>query len=580
MGTAVLSLVLLAALQNPPPPPPPPVPGAVTVPRDGARDTTPPKTGTGVIRGKVTDQETGQPIARASVTITSSVLMQQTQGRGLQVLATSDGLFEARNLPAGDYTITAAPGEFRATHLRQVFGETRPLDTSRPRRPRPLTLGDGEVREDVNIALWRASAVEGRVVDEFGEPMAGMEVIVRVAGSDQRVGMMGPYQFVTDDRGFFRAYGIGPGRYTICANPRNFGPSQTEIKDRAIQTCHPAAVVDADAAPVTVTMGDVAGIEIRIQRSRAFTVSGIVTDSSGAPLDRVNMNVIRLDRSNAASVGGVEVRPGGQFVARGLTPGDYAMSAEVGSRFQPEDKREREIGYTPFRIDNSNIEGLLVATSKPTRLSGRVVFEEDVAGRPASTMRINAVPDRSNRLFMTMGPSPTAEVKADLTFELTGLFGPMTVLPSPPRDWTVKAIRFKGQDITDMAVDFAGSHESDALEIVLTNQGARVSGRVTDDKGQPAFDAMVVFLPADPARWKRPTPFGFGSMPPKPDGSYQTPLMRAGEYLILAISMDDVPRGPSDPEFLERIAKHAQRITLVENERQTIDLRLTKLHEH
>ncbi len=78
------------------------------MPRDAARDAAP-RTGTGIIRGKVTDQESGQPIARAIVMVTSAVLMQQTQGRALSVITTADGQYELKNLPAGEYTVTARP---------------------------------------------------------------------------------------------------------------------------------------------------------------------------------------------------------------------------------------------------------------------------------------------------------------------------------------------------------------------------------------------------------------------------------------------------------------------------------------
>ena len=36
--------------------------------------------------------------------------------------------------------------------------------------------GEGEARDDVNVALFRAFAIEGRVLDESGEPMANVGV--------------------------------------------------------------------------------------------------------------------------------------------------------------------------------------------------------------------------------------------------------------------------------------------------------------------------------------------------------------------------------------------------------------------
>lgn len=50
------------------------------------------------------------------------------------------------------------------------------------------------------------------------------------------------------------------------------------------------------------------------------------------------------------------MKPGGQFVTRGVTPGEYAISAEIGSRFMPDDKRERELAYVPIRVEGADKE--------------------------------------------------------------------------------------------------------------------------------------------------------------------------------------------------------------------------------
>ena len=115
-------------------------------------------------------------------------------------------------------------------------------------------------------------------------------------------------------------------------------------------------------------------------------------------------------------------------------------------------------------------------------------------------MRVSTMPDMANRMFM-MGPPAFAQVKPDLTFELSGLFGPLTVqVGNPPRGWIAKSIRFKGEDIIDTLYDFTNARASDPMEIVLTNQGRPISGRVTNDRGEAASEVMVLLIPADPAR--------------------------------------------------------------------------------
>jgi hypothetical protein len=272
--------LIVAAGQFPPPPPPPPQ----TVTRDAARSV-PARTGTAIIRGRVTDRETGQPVARATVTLMSRTIPRSPEEGPPQARTAPDGSYEIHGLPGGTYSVSVMPNESRPTHLPQYYGEDGPTDVARRRRPTAFTLAEGEVRENVNVALWRAFAIDGRVVDDLGEPMAGVHLMLRIAETGRTAPMAGPFQFSTDDRGMFRIFGVRPGRYLVCANPRPYSMTwrRIDIRERPIETCHPSATSDDQAQPVTVASGDVGGVEIRIQSSRAFTVSGVAVDSSGAP---------------------------------------------------------------------------------------------------------------------------------------------------------------------------------------------------------------------------------------------------------------------------------------------------------
>jgi hypothetical protein len=118
MSRVLLPLVLAAGIQLPPPPQPP-VPA-----RDaGARATT----GTAVIRGRVTDRETGQPIPRAIVMAISNAGGPRPDSGPLEARTGSDGRYELKGLPAGEYGVIVRPGDFRVTYLSQAFGENRPF---------------------------------------------------------------------------------------------------------------------------------------------------------------------------------------------------------------------------------------------------------------------------------------------------------------------------------------------------------------------------------------------------------------------------------------------------------------------
>ena len=81
-----------AALQFPPPPPPLPPPGVLAgmpPPRD-----TPSKPGTAVMRGRVFTADTGQPIRKAVVRLSSPELRE-----GRVATTDADGRYELKELP-------------------------------------------------------------------------------------------------------------------------------------------------------------------------------------------------------------------------------------------------------------------------------------------------------------------------------------------------------------------------------------------------------------------------------------------------------------------------------------------------
>jgi hypothetical protein len=125
---------------------------------------------------------------------------------------------------------------------------------------------------------------------------------------------------------------------------------------------------------------------------------------------------MRLERFGSSGTG-IEIRPNGEFVARGLIPGDYAVQARVPS-FGTHDDREPEMASVPFRIDSSDVQGLVVVTRKAARVTGRVRFEDAGASPVVDSLRIMAVPDHAGP--PTGGAATECTGWSGLTFELDG----------------------------------------------------------------------------------------------------------------------------------------------------------------
>lgn len=539
--------VLAAGVQNPPGTP--------------ARDpVSKPTAATTSISGRVTDAETGRPLGDALVEIVSGLPFAQPFAGGLGAVTGADGSYVITGVPPGEYVVVARPGEFRATHTFAAFGV--PPGTRSITSAKRIALAAGETRAGIEIQLPRAFAIEGRVVDEFGEPLSGVDV------HPERLDPAGPAgQGVrTDDRGNFRVFRLPPGSYRICATPPgSFSPaprSSERHRARYVTTCQPL-VGDPAAAGVDITSADVHGVLIQMQRSGAFTVSGALLRESGDPVGDAHLEIRREERGRFIGVA-AEMRAG-TFVAPGVTPGRYRIVAMTrGAAGEP-----REFGVTDIQVDSADVAGVVVHVSAGARVKGHLLLE---GGRlTTEAIRRMRIGFGSLPRFVPVAPVPRqVQIADDLTFELQGLHEPwMPVVMGMPDGWVMKSVWYRGADVTGRPIEFVSSTDATALGIVLTNRTARLIVRLVDPDGQPAAGTVAALLWPDPERRKLS---GFAAVGrQQSDGSMQFQAVPAGEYLLAAIPAEDaLARAVS-----EAVAAAARRITLVDGESRTVDVTVT-----
>ena len=246
-------------------------------PRTGPRDNQAPQTGTARLRGRVVGGESGQALRRAIVR-----LQGQEFREGRVASSDEEGRWEIKDLPAGRYNLTASKGGY----VQLNYGQRRPFE-----RGRPIELADGQTLENVNFNLPRGSVIAGRIIDEFGEPVADVMVSAlhyRTFSGRRRLVPVGRFG-MTDDMGHFRMYGLAPGDYYISATLRaggmgfEFGPS--DITTGYAPTYYPGTASSQQADRVTVGLGgEMSGITFSLLPVRTVKVSGTAVDSSGKPM--------------------------------------------------------------------------------------------------------------------------------------------------------------------------------------------------------------------------------------------------------------------------------------------------------
>ena len=511
-----------------------------------------------MVSGRVTDAETGAPLARVDLSLT-------LLGTRAQLDTTSDaeGGFQFRRLPAGKYSLIADPTKRGSTHRPGSY-RTGPLKPGL--QWSTIVLRDGEAFDQAHIALPRGFVITARVMDEDGLPVA--DALVK-AEAVETGGGFSTRSRTTDDLGAVRLWGYSPGTYRVCATPRSMG-SDSHGVEGYIETCYPS-VPESEAQPIAVTTADPPEVEIRLRRSRLFRISGVVVDANGQPAAAVSVSLVTLEKDGASSRTIPNV--GGGFLARGLVPGDYIVKAEPPLGSDPDDTT-RPIGSAAVHLQSADAENVVVVLSQPAVVRGRLVFD---GGQPPPVggLTVQAYPARGTIASAAARRSPPARVNADLSFELRGLFGPRTIDVTTPSDWVVKSVKYRGQERINLPTEFTSQGDPSALEIVLTNRPATLIARVLSDTGSPMENARVLLFPTDPNQWNGTARLSIWRMGTRKGDHYEFRGLRPAEYFV-AVLPDGMPFTDRDIRALEELAKTAERITLLENDQKAMDLAIRR----
>lgn len=522
--------------------------------------------GAAIVRGFVVAADTGQPLRRAQVRIQSPEARENR-------LATTDsqGRFEARDLPAGRYTLTASKGGF----VPLQYGQRRPSQQGTP-----LVIGSSQVVERLIIALPRGSVISGRISDEFGEPVANAVVsAVRYgyAGGARRPLPAGGQNArdTTDDLGQFRLFGLSPGDYYVTAAFRMGGGDVTDPADDVTgfaPTYYPGVSSLGEAQRVSVALAqETMNVSFALIATKLVRITGTVMDSNGAMVSGGGMVMLapadmRTVAPNMMQGGGGRIDANtGRFRITNVAPGRYTLQARIG-------RQSGEIGRLPIVVGTEDLENVVVVTAPGATVSGRVV--SDTGQPPALTPGDVSVNARAADLdAMPIQGNSNARVTPTWTFELAGLIDARLFRVNVPQGWALKAITLNGQDVTDTPIELSPGQKVTGLQIVLTNQLTDLSGAITDDRGQPVLDASVMVFPDDDRLWTAQSRF-IRVVRPDQDGRYQIRGLPAhGGYLVLPVQALEDGQG-NDPEFLASVRSAATPLKLGDGEAKVVDLKM------
>ncbi|MDX2268959.1 MAG: carboxypeptidase regulatory-like domain-containing protein [Bryobacter sp.] len=533
----------------------------------------------GVLRGKAVHALTGEPVRRATVTLqtiptpkpgSAPVFVGPPQGKS--VTSGTDGSFVFEELEEGSYRLYAEKAGF----VRTSYGASSPNSAGTP-----LKLISGGELKDLSLRMLPGATVAGMVVDEEGEPLERLQVMVLRKNPSMGRNLWQPLASAqTNERGEFRLTGLTAGSFTVLAQPARFGslgadsPLQQGKEEFAYTaTYHPGVERVEQAQTVKLAVGQELSIgQIRMVKTRVFRAKGKylgpIPENPNEGMLMLNVRE-KVDSSMFAamgfSFGRNRVNPDGSFELSGLKPGTHEVSVMKNT---PAGGGMKTVGMAELTISSDNVVDFVVPELQLLAVTGRVRLE----GRPDLLERmklkgtsVQLLPPAGTPMFS--GPS-RGTIEEDGSFRLAdvvpgryrlnvNVFGAPTYL---------KVYRLNGKEQSEQEVDLRAGGE---IEIVFSTNVAALSGMV--EKKEEAASGMVVLERVDGRLSNLQSWF-----PPQAgvsqDKTFRFLSIAPGEYRAYAFEELDMNLA-ADAEFLKKFSARAATVKVGEGESGTVTLK-------
>jgi hypothetical protein len=394
-----------------------------------------------------------------------------------------DGRFVVPNLEEGGYRVTISMnGYVRQEYGQRVF----------PGQGIPLTLGRGEVLKDLVVNLTQTGAVNGRIIDNNGQPAANVPVqLIRASynATAQRI-FTTAGRATTNDRGEYRIFWIAPGRYYVAAGTAPGDGSASTQLDNYVFTFYPGTQDVSRASMLDVKAGSESVLDLVVPKQQHYRIRGRIIDalSQSPTLLGISLSVSTQGGGSASFTFSQAYNPAtGLFEIRDLMPATYILQVNTGTA----------TARVPVTVTNADIENLTIVLSTGTPVTGQARIENAATPTipPATRVQLRpVVAEIAN--FVGFAPNATPNA-ADGTFRLDGVLrGEYRVIVTPPNDHYVKAALLDRTDALNRTIEIGNAdNTARVLDVVLSPNVAQIDGVVTDDRLQPLPGVQVVLVP-------------------------------------------------------------------------------------
>jgi hypothetical protein len=295
-----------------------------------------PSNGKGAIEGTVVNLR-GEPLRKTTLWLRPL----RPELHDLRTSTDNEGKFVFEGLDPANYLLSAD----HAGYLNQSYGTRTP----------GLLGGALEVRadsrvSDVVITMTPQGIIAGKVTDEDGDAVAGVEVkVYQIYGFNNTRGVRMAGSAKLNPDGTFMVGNLMPGRYYAAAS----GASNRGW----LTTWFPDTNEFSSAGRIEVSPGaDIRGVNLRVRRGAAFfQIRGTIT---GAPGERIALRLIPKGAAPTLQDGSelrrvIEIPPSGAFTLTGVAPGSYLLTAS--SEASP------RVGFASVKVSDRDVAGVAIA---------------------------------------------------------------------------------------------------------------------------------------------------------------------------------------------------------------------------
>ena len=484
----------------------------------------------GTIKGRVV-ADGGRPLAHVGVNVSPSGA-QRVNNR--TVGTDEEGRFEVDDLPPAAYSVMAyVPGYVVAP--------------AGPNEKKTYRIG-----ETATITMIKGGVIAGMVKTAAGEPLIAAPVrALRVKDGDGRPTRSQSFarDRQTDDRGFYRLYGLEPGTYVVAAGGTTSFYSGYNKFGEDVPTYYPSSTRDTAVEVIVPAGQEVAGIDISYRGEKGYAVSGTLAGAPPPANSGFSVYLLNATTGFLESTASVNYNDRRSFACYGVPDGDYYLVAESFSW-----QSEKDFSASHIRrlsVKGADVTGLEIALTPMASVAGRILVEPLTAttARAKCESKREAVVEEAMVMFLreSRGELTTpgwlrGSVQAGA--DEKGAFAAYRLnadryrleVNLPSDNWYVKTVALgaSANDAVTKGMAVKAGEKIENLLITIAEGAGAISGKLVAASETEKLPSRVRVLAVPAERERADDLLRYAQVEAQGDGSFALANLAPGKYWLVS----------------------------------------------